>query len=191
MLKSPPGFSALARALWGQIERRKAAGRSLPSLLSSMEEYQGGWLNKFRGLVYGKFFKWCAAAVVNEVEFSTDLIKGPKSFVKKWPQVLKSGVVKSVRGRLILEYSFWSGEVILRIRLYEAATGKDLYKNDVKVFAGFWPTKPFKKVSRTIDVEVPVNTKVEEAVLELELAVYTYLGSLSGRVVNLTAEVER
>ena len=123
------------------------------------------------------------------VEFDTDFFKGPRRFEKKWMYVLKPGEVKAVKGRLIVEYSFWTGDVVLRIRVHEA--GRDLYKSDVKIFSGPQLTQPFKKMSKTIDINIPVNTKVSEGVLELELVVETLTGSLAGKLINLEIETSQ
>jgi len=121
--------------------------------------------------------------VEREVSFSTDALKGPREFYKKWAIPLDNVTAQKLTGRLIAEYSMWTGSVEIRVVIYDE--GNAVFKHDFSLLKGLKPTQPFKKAATTIDLELPVNTKVKKGVAEIELTVKTALGSLEGALKDL------
>jgi len=121
--------------------------------------------------------------VEKEVAFRTDALKGPREFHKKWAVPLENATAQKITGRLIAEYSMWTGSVKMRVIIYDEGTA--VFKHDYSILKGFKPTEPFKKAAITIDLDLPVNTKVKKGVAEIELTAKTALGSLEGTLKDL------
>jgi hypothetical protein len=121
--------------------------------------------------------------VEREISFNTDALKGPREFHKKWAVPLENATAQKITGRLIAEYSMWAGDVEMRVVIYDE--GATVFKHDYPLLKGLKPTEPFKKAAATIDLDLPVNTKVKKGVAEIELAVKTALGSLEGVLKDL------
>lgn len=126
--------------------------------------------------------------VEKEISFSTNALKGPREFHKKWAVPLEGATAQKITGRLIAEYSMWTGSVEMRVVIYDE--GAAVFKHDFSILKGFKPTEPFKKAAATIDLDLPVNTKVKKGVAEIELTVKTALGSLEGALKDLELAVQ-
>ncbi len=127
-------------------------------------------------------------SVERELSFNTDLLKGPRSFEKRWSLPVVNGVVEKLTGRLIVEYSSWMGEVVFMVAVN--SDGKEVFRNDFVVLGGAQMTPPFAKRSLTKDLDLPINTRVGQGTVEVELRVSTAVGSLSGVLRDLELVVK-
>ncbi len=126
--------------------------------------------------------------VEEELSFSTDLLKGPRVFEKRWSVPVVNGFIEGLAGRLIMEYSSWAGEVLFRVTV--TSDGKEVFKNDFIVFNGIKPTIPFNTRSVTIDVNLPINTKVNQGIVNVDFKVSTTMGSIKGTIRNLQLTIK-
>ncbi len=126
--------------------------------------------------------------VERELSFSTDLLKGPRTFEKRWSLPVVNNVIDRLVGRLIVEYSSWMGEVVFRVVVN--SDGKEVFRNDFVVLGGARLTPPFAKRSLTKDLDLPINTKVGQGTVEVEFHVSTGMGSLVGVLRDLELVVK-
>ena len=87
-----------------------------------------------------------------------------------------------------MEYSSWAGEVLFRVTV--TSDGKEVFKNDFIVFNGIKPTIPFNTRSVTIDVNLPINTKVNQGIVNVDFKVSTTMGSIKGTIRNLQLTIK-
>ncbi len=57
--------------------------------------------------------------------------------------------------------------------------GKEVYKNDFIVFNGIKPTLPFSKRSVTKYLDLLINTRVGQGIVNIEFQVSTTIGSIN------------
>ncbi|MEM1890190.1 MAG: hypothetical protein QXR64_07610 [Pyrobaculum sp.] len=125
-------------------------------------------------------------AVIRDVEFNTDFLKGPQSFQKTW-EIQLSRPITRIKGVLLLEMSFWIG--LIRLRTVVKEGDFTIYMHDFDILRGYVKTLPFENIAKTINIDIPIQTrKFIQATLQITLIVRTSLGSLKGRIVEIQVE---